>query len=67
VIQSNIPDGFTLNIPVFKGFPKVSINVELYVNPDTFNVTLVSPEVEDYIAETADDLSLTTSFMRSRE
>ena len=54
VIQSNIPDGFTLNIPVFKGFPKASINIELYVNPNTFNVTLVSPEVEDYITENAD-------------
>lgn len=56
VIQSNIPNGFTLNIPVFKGFPKVSINVELYVNPDTFNVTLVSPEAEDFIAEKADEI-----------
>lgn len=56
VIESNIPESFTLNIPVFKGYPKVSINVELYVNPNTFNVTLVSPEVEDFISETADEI-----------
>lgn len=54
VIQSNIPEGFTLKIPVFKGVQRVSVNVELYVNPNTFNVTLVSPEVEDYIADRTD-------------
>jgi len=49
IIQSNIPESFKINVPLFKGQEKVSIEVELYVDPNTYEVSLVSPEAMEII------------------
>ena len=52
VIDNSIPEGFTINVHIFKGQPKKEIYVEIYVNPDTYNVRLVSADANDIIEET---------------
>lgn len=47
VIESSIPKSFWLNVPVFKGQGKQEFEVEVYVNPNNFQVTLVSPDAND--------------------
>jgi len=54
VIKSNIPEQLTLNVPLFKGSPRQSIIVEIYVNPDNFSVQLVSPEAAEKVQEVRD-------------
>lgn len=54
VMTSNIPEGFTLNLPIFKGQPKVHLKVEVYINAETYECTLISPEANDLIEEARD-------------
>lgn len=54
VVQSNLPESFNLHIPIFKGTPKQTINVEVYISPDDFSCTLVSPEANDLLDELRD-------------
>lgn len=56
VIDSNIPHGFKLNIPLFEGHKKVEFNVEIYINPTNYSVSLISPDAEDYVTENAGDI-----------
>jgi len=56
VIESNIPQGFKLNVPLFEGHKKVEFNVEIYINPTNFSVSLISPDAEDYVTESAGDI-----------
>lgn len=56
VIDSNIPHTFVLGLPIFKGQPKRRFEVEVYVSPSTFTVTLVSPEINDYIIQHRDEI-----------
>lgn len=55
-VQHNLPEAFTLFLPIFKSTPTQSIQVEVYVNPADLTCTLVSPEANDFIAERRDDL-----------
>lgn len=56
VIESNIPHGFKLNIPLFEGHGKVEFNVEIYINPTNYSVSLISPDAEDYVTDSAGDI-----------
>lgn len=49
VATSNIPENFKLNLPLFKGEPKITIEVEVYINPDSFACSLISPMAEEFI------------------
>ncbi len=49
VISTSIPDSFMIEVPIFKGQPKKEIQVEIYVNPDNFQIGLISPEANDII------------------
>lgn len=53
-VQSNLPEAFNLHIPIFKGTPKQTINVEVYINPSDFSCTLVSAEANDLLEEMRD-------------
>lgn len=55
-VQSNLPDSFTLNIPIFKGRPKEKILVEVDIDPDDFSCALISPDAADRIEELKNDL-----------
>ena len=54
VISSNIPENFTIQVPIFKGLQKSSILVELYINPVTYDVILTSYEANDIVAGVKD-------------
>lgn len=53
-VQSNLPEHFNLCIPIFKGTPKQTINVEVYISPDDLSCTLISAEVNDILDELRD-------------
>lgn len=49
-IESNIPAGFTLSVPLFEGVEeKVGIFVEIVINPDTLNCSLVSNDLYELL------------------
>jgi hypothetical protein len=50
-VESNIPASFFLNVPIFKGQPARTIEVEININADSLNCSLISPEANDYISE----------------
>lgn len=56
VIEGNQPPSFDLCIPIFKGQPKQKFTVEIDIDPDTLQATLVSPDAQDLIAEQRDKL-----------
>ena len=56
VVEGNQPPSFELAIPIFKGQPKRTFTVEIDIDPDTLQATLVSPDAQDIIAETRDQL-----------
>jgi hypothetical protein len=56
VIEMNIPKVFKLNVSIFKGQPQQTMEVEIYVNPNSFAVTLVSPEANDIISSVRDSV-----------
>lgn len=66
VIDSSIPKSFMLNVPVFKGQEKQEFEVEVYVNPSTFQVTLVSPDAND-IKDAVRDNIISMQLMRINE
>ena len=51
VVDSNIPETFKLNVPIFKGQPKEIIEVEINISAESLNCSLISPEANDYISE----------------
>ena len=55
-VDGNQPPSFDLCIPIFKGQPKVKFTVEIDIDPDTLQATLVSPDAQDMIAETRDSV-----------
>ena len=56
VVESNLPDSFKIEIPVFKGQPRRTIAVEVEVNPDNLSCTLVSPEANDIVQTERDSI-----------
>lgn len=55
-VDSNIPDSFSLNIPIFKGYPVQRVEVEVVVNSGDLSCKLISPNAADFIEETKDVL-----------
>lgn len=55
-VEGNQPPSFELCIPIFKGQPKKKFTVEIDIDPDSLQATLVSPDAQDLIAETRDSL-----------
>ena len=55
-VESNIPESFNITVPVFKGFPAQTLEVEIAIDPQDLSCRLVSPEVNDYIEATKDQI-----------
>lgn len=55
-VEGNQPPSFELNIPIFKGKAKQNFTVEIDIDPDTLQATLVSPDAQDLIVEKRDQL-----------
>ena len=56
-VTSNLPASFKLKIPIFKGMPVEEITVEINIDCDTLDCSLVSPEAKDIV-----DTSMNTIF-----
>ena len=54
VVDSNLPDKFSINVRVFKGAEVVPVEVEINIHPDTLNCILISPSANDMIREYTD-------------
>ena len=55
VVQSNIPESFNIELPVFKGQPKMVVPVEIVLDED-LECMLISPDLKQIIAEEAERL-----------
>lgn len=56
IVDSNLPESFMLSVPIFKGQPKELFEVEINIDADKLTCSLISPEVNDYIAEFKDKI-----------
>ena len=55
-VETNIPESFKLEIPVFVGEDPEIFEVEINIDASTLNCTLVSPDVMDIIRNTRDTI-----------
>lgn len=55
-VTTNIPEGFTMKLPIFKGQPSKSVAIEIGIDPNDLSCRLISPEVNDYIIETKNEI-----------
>lgn len=46
-VTHNLPSSFKMKLPIFKGQDAITIEVELYIEPEEFKCTLISPEAND--------------------
>ena len=53
-VESNLPKGFKIQLPIFKGMRKETIEVEVEINPNDLSCTLVSPEAHDIVVQQRD-------------
>jgi hypothetical protein len=56
IVNSNLPDKFSLNIPIFNSMEPHEFEVEVEINPENLSCTLTSPDVRDYMKEQRDDI-----------
>jgi len=56
VVESNIPVGFDIDIAIFKGQPKKTFKVEININSQNFECTLISPDAKDLVNELKEKL-----------
>lgn len=55
VVQSNIPESFNIELPIFKGQPKVVIPIEVVLDED-LECILISPDLKEIIAKESERL-----------
>lgn len=51
-VTSNLPEAFTLKMPLFKGAEPQEFEVEVYINAEDFSCSLVSPMANEIIEDT---------------
>jgi len=56
-VESNLPEAFTLHLPIFKGMDSEDVVCEVYVDPDDWSCQLISPDAND-IMERYRDLEI---------
>lgn len=55
-VTTNIPEGFKMKIPIFKGLDAVLFEIEISIDPINLNCLLVSPEANDLVLQTKNEL-----------
>ena len=55
-VTTNIPAGFKMKLPIFKGQDEVIFEVEIGIDPYDLTCRLISPEVNDIINETKNSI-----------
>lgn len=53
-VESNLPKDFKIQLPIFKGMKKETIQVEVEINQNDLSCTLVSPEAHDIVIQQRD-------------
>lgn len=56
VVETNLPEDFELNLPLFKGTPNVKFKVEIYISADDLRCQLVSPEANEVMVEFSENI-----------
>lgn len=54
-VESNLPEGFNMVLPVFKGQKAETIEVEVYIRSSDFACTLISPHANEIIEDLRND------------
>ena len=54
-VESNLPEAFTLRLPIFKGMEAEDIVCEVYVDPDDWSCQLISPDANDIVERYRDE------------
>jgi len=55
-VTSNLPEGFTLRMPLFKGAESQEFEVEVYINAEDFSCSLISPSANEIIEDVKDGI-----------
>ena len=54
-VESNLPEGFNLTVPLFVGEKAVTFAVEVVIDPEDFSCSLLSPDASDAIKKEKSD------------
>ena len=54
-VESNLPEAFTLHLPLFKGMEPEDFKCEVYVDPDDWSCQLISPDANDIVEKYRDE------------
>lgn len=54
-VESNLPEAFTLHLPIFKGLEAEDVECEVYVDPDDWSCQLISPDANDIVERYRDE------------
>jgi hypothetical protein len=55
-VTTNLPNAFNILISVYKGDERQKIEIEIYIDPNTMKCTLVSPEFQELLDKSADEI-----------
>lgn len=55
-VSTNVPDGFKLKLPIFKGADPKVFEVEIGIDPMDLSCRLISPEANDIVNDTKNDI-----------
>ncbi len=55
-VSTNIPEAFKMKLPIFKGAEAIEFEVEIGIDPIDLSCRLISPEVNDIINETKNEV-----------
>lgn len=59
IVESmSIPETFKINVPIYRGFSPVAISIEILIDADTLEISLISPQVNDIINDTTGSIML---------
>lgn len=56
IVESNLPESLKVTVPIFKGMEPITFEVEVEVNPNDLSCTLTSPEANDIIRTSRDNI-----------
>ena len=54
--KTNIPENFKMTMEIYKGQPKQTFDVEIYIDANNYNCQLVSPDAKDIENSTRDNI-----------
>lgn len=56
VVESNLPESFNVVLPIFRGRENQTLEIEVYVNAENFNCTLISADAQEKIHRSTSDV-----------